>query len=117
MHILFLLFCALVTSSASARERTTIAVVGVHQETLTQDAQTAAIEEIAETIEKLGKFDALLPRDLTWIIQGREEVILQEAFTFRGRRLLDDGKTLYAQAQPTRPPQCWKPLSTNSFKV
>jgi len=99
MHVLFLLFCALVTSSAAARERTTIAVVGIHQESLTRDAQTAAAEEIAEAIEKLGKFDALLPNDLTWIIQGREEVILQDAFSRRGRRLLDDGKTLYAQAQ------------------
>lgn len=99
MHVLFLLFCALLTSSASARERTTIAVVGIHQQSLTRDAQKAAAEDIAEAIQKAGKFDVLMPEDLTWIIQGREEVILQSALSRRGQRLLDDGKTLYAQAQ------------------
>lgn len=94
------MFTILVTSSASARERTTIAVVGIHQETLTPDAQNAAVIELADAIERSKKFDALLPVDLTWLIQGREEVILQEAFSRAGRRLLDDGKTLYAQAQP-----------------
>jgi len=100
MHVLFLMFTILVTSSASARERTTIAVVGIHQETITADAQNAAVIELADTIKKSKKFDALLPIDLTWLIQGREEVILQEAFSRTGRRFLDDGKTLYAQAQP-----------------
>ena len=100
MHLLFLMFTLLLTSSASARERTTIAVVGIHQEALTPDAQNAAVIELAEAIERSKKFDALVPSDLTWLIQGKEEVILQDAFGRTGRRLLEDGKTLYAQAQP-----------------
>ena len=99
MHVLFLILSALLTSPAMARDRITIAMVGVHQELLMKDAQYSASEQFSDTIKGLGKFDPLGPRDVAWLIQGREEVILQDAFATRGRRLLEDGKTLYAQAQ------------------
>ena len=81
MHVLFLLLSALLTSPALARDRITIAIVGVHQDLLMNDAQYSASEQFSDTIKGLGKLDPLGPRDMAWLIQGREEVILQDAFS------------------------------------
>lgn len=77
-----------------------VAVVGLHQEGLDLAAQQAAVEAISASVEKGDRFDALTLDELAALIRGREQIILEDAILAPGRRLLEDGRILYEQAQP-----------------
>ena len=57
MFIVTLLLVFVGFSPALAKDRTTIAVVGLHQDTLLRDAQVSSVADIADAIEKNKKFD------------------------------------------------------------
>jgi len=78
----------------------TVAVVGLHQEGLTPDQQRHATDDIAAAIDDTGFFRARTLDMLEPVLQGRQEIVLEEAFLGPGRALLDDGRLLYNQAQP-----------------
>jgi hypothetical protein len=85
---------------AQAQNLPTIGVVGVHQGDLDVDGQRAASEMIADAIAESGFFAPKRPREIADRLAGRESLVLEEAFLGPGRALLEDGRTLYAQALP-----------------
>ncbi|TNE84532.1 MAG: PEGA domain-containing protein [Deltaproteobacteria bacterium] len=88
----------LLSSAASAGP--TIAVVGLHQEELDLDAQKAAAAKIVAAIDGTGNFDALSPEEIAASLDGREELVLTDAFLAHGRKLLADGRLQFQQAEP-----------------
>ena len=90
---------AVSSTSALAAEQPTVALVGVHQDAMDLEKQTAVTVQIAAAIESDGRFGALMDKDLRRSLAGREEIVLQEAFLAQGRQLLEDGRILYQQAQ------------------
>jgi hypothetical protein len=77
-----------------------IAVVGLHQEELDLAAQRAASARIAAAIDATGNFEALDADEVTAAIEGREELAMSDAFLAHGRKLLDDGRLQFQQAEP-----------------
>jgi tetratricopeptide (TPR) repeat protein len=90
----------LLGSPAHARERATVAIVGLHDPDLDPEGQRALVDRLAEAVEDGRRFEARRPADVARAIAGREEVVLADAFLASGRRLLEDGRILHDQAQP-----------------
>ena len=95
---LFYLTCLLGASSALAGDDPTVAVVGLHSEDLSPDDQSAAVLKLSKAFSR-GGLAPLDPTALALQLQGKEAVVLREAFVATGRELLDQGKALYQQAQ------------------
>jgi hypothetical protein len=91
---------SLLTAAAVAADQPTIAVVGLHEGPLDLTAQIAVSNALAARIEASNEFDALGHVDLARRIAGRETIIVEDAVLGPGRRLLDDGRSLWSQAQP-----------------
>lgn len=98
--VLAFLLAALSSTSAVAKDRPTIAFVGVHDAGLDEAAQRRLAETVADVVEDDKRFDALTPDDVARALVGREELILAEAVFGPGRRLLEDGRILHDQAEP-----------------
>jgi tetratricopeptide (TPR) repeat protein len=96
----FLIGILAASAPAFAQERPDIAVVGLHQDTLDVEAQKAAVAALVGAIEKDKKFEGLNQDDVASRVAGREGIVLEEAFMGPGRKLLEDGRILYEQAQP-----------------
>lgn len=77
-----------------------IAVVGLHQEELDLEAQRAASKRIAAAIDATGNFEAIDADEVAAAIEGREDLIMSDAFLAHGRKLLDDGRLQFQQAEP-----------------
>ncbi len=77
-----------------------IVVVGVHDGDLDATAQAEIVSAVAAAVELSGRHDALTGAALARRLAGREELTLRDAFLADGRRLLEDGRILYQQAQP-----------------
>lgn len=77
-----------------------VAVVGVHDDTRSVDEQTALLTSLEAAVELSGEHSALGGEELQNALGGREELVLEAAFLADGRRLLEDGRILYQQAQP-----------------
>lgn len=88
------------SAPAVADDRPTIAVVGIHQDAHDVDGEIAASAALAARIDATGNFDALDYHQLAKRIAGREAIIVEEAVLGPGRRLLDDGRLQWSQAQP-----------------
>jgi len=112
MHRLALLGL-LLPLPALAAPLPTIAVVGLHQDSLTPDQQERASTEIAEAIDDSHFYQARVLGDLEPNLHGREQIILDDAFLGPGRALLDDGRLLYNSAQPDEA----VPILTDATKV
>ncbi len=84
---------------AQSDEAPRMAIVGLHQEGLTPEAQEAAVEQIAEAVDVSGKADGMETDEFVRAIRGREEVIVADALLANGRADLLSGKNLYNQAQ------------------
>lgn len=84
---------------AFAQQVPTVAVVGLHQADLDVAAQRQGADALVLAIDDSGFFDARSPRWVADRLAGREAIVLQEAFLGPGRALLDEGRTLYGQAQ------------------
>jgi tetratricopeptide (TPR) repeat protein len=96
----FLIGTLALSLPAFAKDLPTIAIVGLHQEGVNAEAQTEAVASIVAAIERGDKLDALTEDEVAFAIQGREQIILKEAFLGPGLRLLEDGRVLYDQAEP-----------------
>lgn len=94
------LLAGLFSTPSFARERPSVAFVGVHDSGLTAEEQRALAERVIEAIEDTKRFDAFTPNDVALAIAGRESIVLEGAFLTPGRRLLEDGRILHDQAQP-----------------
>jgi hypothetical protein len=81
---------------ASAAE---IGLVGVHDAGLTLEEQRRLAERIALSIDRVEGHEVLLPDELLLRYLGREDLILQEALAFEGRKMVEDGRLLYQQAE------------------
>lgn len=88
------------SNPASAGEMPSVGVVGVHRAELDAAGQRRVVGALAEAIERTGRAEALTPAEVARTVQGREEVVLSDGLLGPGRRLLDDGRHLYNQAQP-----------------
>ncbi len=91
---------SLLTSLAIAADPPTIAVVGVHQGGRDLNAEIAAENAIVARIDATNLYDGLGHIELASRIAGRESIIVEEAVFGPGRRLLDDGRSMWSQAQP-----------------
>jgi hypothetical protein len=83
---------------APAPSLPTVAVVGLHQPSLTPADQDRAIAALVKAIEAGGRFDA---RDLPQVaaaVRGRERVVLEEGLLKTARQSLSNGRTAAAQA-------------------
>jgi hypothetical protein len=76
-----------------------VAVVGVHDAELGADAQHELATAIAAAIELAGAHQPIREEELAERFAGREDLILGAAFDSEGRRMLEDGRILYQQAQ------------------
>src|SRR5437868_3409486 len=99
LRLAFFLALAL-PAVAGAQSRPNIAVVGLHQPGTSFDDEKLAVGELVTAITATNRFDAIDASVMQDHIRGREEIVLEEAFFGPGRRLLDDGRLLYEQAQP-----------------
>lgn len=77
-----------------------IGVVGLHQEDLGVEEQRRIAESLAAAIDQTGNFDGVGPAEISELLNGREELVMTQAFLAQGRRLLDDGRLQYQQAEP-----------------
>lgn len=85
--------------SAAAQDNPTVAIVGLHQADLSVADQREASEVFVDAVRQAGFFT---PRSPMWVqdrLDGREPLVLRDAFGGQGRALLEEGRTLYAQAQ------------------
>lgn len=98
--MLSFLALGILSAPAVADDRPTIAVVGIHQDDHAVDGEIAASAALAARIDAAGKFDALDYHELARRIAGREAIIVEEAVLGPGRRMLDDGRLQWSQAQP-----------------
>ncbi|MCO4745709.1 MAG: hypothetical protein KC912_13030 [Proteobacteria bacterium] len=78
----------------------TIAVVGLHNEELDLEAQRAVSARVAAAIDATGNFEALSAEEVVAAMEGREELAMNDAFLAHGRKLLDDGRLQFQQAEP-----------------
>ena len=85
---------------AEAKERPTVAVVGVHDAGLDAEGQERTARALVDAIGTDRRLDALPPSDVARAIAGREVALLADAALGPGRRLLEDGRILNDQAQP-----------------
>ncbi len=85
-------------STASAAEPD-LAVVGIHEAVWSEEHQLAVSQRIVEAIDRSQRFKAVPPMEVSKRIAGRESVLVEDAFLAPGRRMLDDGRLLYEQAQ------------------
>jgi len=99
MVLSFLLALGLSTT-AQAKDRPTVAVVGVHDEALDPAQQRMAVETLSQAITDDKRFEVMGPDDVARALAGREDLVLAEAYLTPGRRLLEDGRILHDQAQP-----------------
>lgn len=98
--VLSFLVATLASTPALAKDRPTIAVVGLHDQAMDIEAQRTATTRLTEAIEATKKFEVYGPDRVAQALAGREELVLSEAYVAAGRRLLEDGRTLHDQAQP-----------------
>ena len=77
-----------------------VAVVGVHDDSMSVEEQRALLTSLEAAVELSGEHRALAGEALQNALGGREELVLEAAFLGEGRRLLEDGRILYQQAQP-----------------
>jgi len=94
----FCIFGTLLAPPALAADEPRIAIVGVHQPELGDDAQARAVQGLVQAIEAAGRFDALSPTEVAEAIRGREGVIIEEGLLGSARERLTTGKGLYNQA-------------------
>jgi hypothetical protein len=76
-----------------------VAVVGAHDLGLDADGQHALTVAIAAAVDLTGAHKAVPQEQLAERFVGREDLILGAAFDAEGRRMLEDGRILYQQAQ------------------
>jgi hypothetical protein len=93
-----LLIC--LSTLAEAKDRPTVAVVGVHDAALDRAGQERAATAITDAIAADRRARALPPSDVARAIAGRESAVLSESVVGPAKRLLEDGRILHDQAQP-----------------
>lgn len=87
-------------NTADAKDRPTVALVGVHDGALDTAEQERIAKGLASALEADRRVDPVLPGDLARALAGREPSILRDAASGPARRLLEDGRILHDQAQP-----------------
>jgi tetratricopeptide (TPR) repeat protein len=85
---------------AAAAEVPNLAVVGLHQESLTAEDQERAIAGLVEAIDATERFEALGPDRVAGFIRGRERIILEESLLSAAEASLLEGKNKYNEALP-----------------
>jgi hypothetical protein len=76
-----------------------VVVVGAHDEEQTADEAEALWTSMRGAVELSGEHHALTEEELVRAMSGREELVVEATFLADGRRLLEDGRILYQQAQ------------------
>jgi tetratricopeptide (TPR) repeat protein len=90
----------LLASSLQAATLPEVALVGLHVEGVDADRARKALEAIERSLEQDGRVAVLSPTDVAHRIDGREEIIVSDAFLGPARALLDEGRVLYERADP-----------------
>ncbi|MFK7930981.1 MAG: hypothetical protein AB8H79_22540, partial [Myxococcota bacterium] len=88
--VLCFLVATLASTPALAKDRPTVAVVGLHDADLDLEGQRAAVDRITAWLNKSGGVDAWGPDEVARAIAGSEELVRNEAYVSSGRRLLED---------------------------
>jgi len=86
-------------SAAAWADEPDLAVVGVHEAPWSEEHQLAVAQRFVEAIENSHRFHPVGPLEISARIEGKESVVVEDAFLAPGRRMLDDGRLLYEQAQ------------------
>ncbi len=90
----------LALSGTALAELPEVALVGLHvggaDEARTEEATTVLLSSLEET----GMVTAVAPDELARRIDGRETLILGDAFLGQARALMEEGRVLYERAEP-----------------
>jgi tetratricopeptide (TPR) repeat protein len=90
----------LIAGSIHAGSLPEVALVGLHVEGVGSDQALQAIAAIERSLEDSGKVTVLPPDEVARRIDGREQIIVSDAFLGPARALLDEGRVLYERASP-----------------
>ncbi len=85
---------------AQAAMAADVALVGVHDAELGADEQEALLEAMRLAVQRSGVHRALDGKAFSTLLAGREDLVLQQSVLAEGRRLVEDGRILFQQAQP-----------------
>ena len=90
----------LLTGSLQAAALPEVALVGLHVDGVDSDQAVAAVAAIERALEDSGKVEVVTPEEVARRIDGREQIIVSDAFLGPARALLDEGRVLYERASP-----------------
>ncbi len=79
-----------------------VALVGLHTEGFTASQASQALDSLAASLEATGRVTVIGPGEVARRIDGRERIIVSDAFLGPARDLLDEGRVLYERADPAQ---------------
>jgi len=97
MSILLPLFVAAAAHSATLPE---VALVGFHVEGVDATAARQALAPVVDALQSTGRVTAIGPDEVARRIDGRESLIVTQAFVGPAKALLEEGRVLYERADP-----------------
>jgi len=90
----------LIASSLHAAALPEVALVGLHIDGVTTDQARQAIAALERSLEDTGRVTVVSYDEVARRIDGREDIIVSDAFLGPAKALLDEGRVLYERASP-----------------
>ncbi len=90
----------LLVGSLHAASLPEVALVGLHAEGVDAEQARAAIAVLERSLAEGERVTVVPPDEVARRIDGREEIIVSDAFLGQARALLDEGRVLYERASP-----------------
>lgn len=99
---MFALPLLLLAGSLEAAPLPEVALVGLHAEGISSDEAQRAIVALEDSLASTGRVSVLGPDEVARRIDGREKLVVTDAFLGPARTLLDEGRVLYERADPAQ---------------
>ncbi|MFH1468556.1 MAG: PEGA domain-containing protein [Pseudomonadota bacterium] len=90
----------LLATAVHAADTPEVALVGLHVRGVDATAARQALAPLVEALEEGDRVQVLDPEEVARRIDGRESLIVTQAFLGPAKALLDEGKVLYERADP-----------------
>ncbi len=90
----------LLAGSLHAAALPEVALVGIHVQGVDAADALHALDALERSLEAGGRVAVISPDEVARRIDGREEIIVSDAFLGPARALLDEGRVLYERASP-----------------
>jgi len=90
----------LIASSLHAAALPEVALVGLHVDDVNTDQAHQAIAALERSLEDSGRVTVVSYDEVARRIDGREDIIVSDAFLGPAKALLDEGRVLYERASP-----------------